>query len=149
MLYRALYYILNLEIKLQNDTGWWAAAVVDGDMYQIVGWASTVVNNTNVATLNAVEFTATRTSFSMTAGPMDINASFINPLEVRLYLVPEVYMSLTRSFKPSDLVRQSMPFTYFTMTAASNDGNAHDLRLYSDVALREYPLPESLNFTNA
>ena len=57
---------------------------MDGTSYQIVGNAVATVNNTTPATLKAVEFTATRTSFTLTAGAMDINASFINPLEVRV-----------------------------------------------------------------
>lgn len=36
--------------------------------------------------------------------------------------------------QPSDLVRQSMPFSYLSMTAESNDGNAHDVQVYSDVS---------------
>ena len=33
-----------------------------------------------------------------------------------------------------DMVRQSMPFSYFTMSAESNDGNNHTLRMYSDIS---------------
>lgn len=35
--------------------------------------------------------------------------------------------------QPDDLVRQSMPFSYLYINTASNDGNAHNVRLYSDI----------------
>lgn len=56
------------------------SAIIDGTQYLLTGWADTV--NVTLATLNSVEFTATRTSFVLTAGPMVLNASFISPIEV-------------------------------------------------------------------
>lgn len=35
--------------------------------------------------------------------------------------------------QPEDLVRQSMPFSYLYVTAESSDGDAHIVRLYSDI----------------
>lgn len=40
---------------------------------------------------------------------------------------------LTVSIQPEDLVRQSMPFSYLYVTAKSNDGDTHNVRLYSDI----------------
>ena len=36
-------------------------------------------------------------------------------------------------FKALDLGRQSLPFVYFYINVTSNDGNTHDVRLYSDI----------------
>ena len=41
------------------------------------------INNISLAEQTAVEFTATRTSVIFIAGAMQINASFITPIEVR------------------------------------------------------------------
>ena len=49
------------------------------------------IPNVEIANQTAVEFTATRTSFIFNAGPMQINASFISPVEVSncmLRLIP-------------------------------------------------------------
>ncbi|KAL5536139.1 hypothetical protein ACEPAF_4244 [Sanghuangporus sanghuang] len=95
-------------------TGWYASAVVDDQAYMIMGGAT--IPNVQNANQTAVEFTATRTSFIFNAGPMQINASFISPVE------------------PSDILRQSLPFSYLSMSASSTDGNVHNLRMYSDIS---------------
>ncbi|KAL5533554.1 hypothetical protein ACEPAG_14 [Sanghuangporus baumii] len=90
--------------------GWYSSVVVDGTPYKLL--AETNVPEIALANQTAVEFSATRTSFIFTAGPMQINMSFISPIE------------------PADLVRQSVPFSYITMSASSIDGNAHDVRMF-------------------
>ncbi|THH06834.1 hypothetical protein EW145_g3808 [Phellinidium pouzarii] len=94
--------------------GWYASVVVDGQGYRIMGAAN--IPNVTEANQTAVEFTPTRTSLLFSAGPMQINATFLNPIE------------------PTDLVRQSLPFSYFYLSATSTDGNAHTLRMYSDIS---------------
>ena len=39
--------------------------------------------------------------------------------------------------KPADWVRQSIPFSYLSFEAASNDGEAHHVQVYSDVSAGE------------
>jgi hypothetical protein len=34
----------------------------------------------------------------------------------------------------SDLVKQSMPFSYMALTAAPNDGKSHTVQVYSDIS---------------
>ncbi|KAI5119765.1 hypothetical protein M0805_009236 [Coniferiporia weirii] len=94
-------------------TSWSALVLVDGEVYRILGDVYTA--NITQANQTAVEFTPTSTTFVLTAGQVQINATFLNPIE------------------PADLVRQSLPFSYFYMSAASLDGNPHNLRMYSDV----------------
>lgn len=36
--------------------------------------------------------------------------------------------------QPSDWVRQSMPFSYLSLEATSNDGQAHNVQVYSDIS---------------
>ena len=37
-------------------------------------------------------------------------------------------------FQPDDLVKQSIPFSYMTLSAASTDGIAHSVQVYSDIS---------------
>ena len=37
-------------------------------------------------------------------------------------------------FQPDDLVKQSIPFSYIVLSAASTDGNPHTVQVYSDIS---------------
>ena len=65
--------------------GWYSSVVIDGTAYRIMGAAP--IDNVTNADQTAVEFTATRTSFIFDAGPMQINASFISPIEVHIFTI--------------------------------------------------------------
>ena len=41
--------------------------------------------------------------------------------------------------QPSDLVKQSLPFSYFFVEAASNDNQFHNVELYSDISAGTQP----------
>ena len=56
---------------------------VDGQSYQLLG-ASTVANYT-AANQKSVLFTPTRTSFLLTAGTVDVNMTFLSPIEVSIH----------------------------------------------------------------
>ncbi|KAI5119766.1 hypothetical protein M0805_009237 [Coniferiporia weirii] len=94
--------------------GWYASVTVDEQAYQVLGNSN--LPNVTVANQTAVEFTPTTTTFVLIAGNMQINLTFLSPIE------------------PTDLVRQSLPFSYFYMTATSLDGNPHTVRMYSDIS---------------
>ena len=36
--------------------------------------------------------------------------------------------------QPSDLVKQSLPFSYLALAAAPNDGKSHSVQVYSDIS---------------
>lgn len=36
--------------------------------------------------------------------------------------------------QPDDLVKQSIPFSYLAVSAASNDGGSHSVQVYSDIS---------------
>lgn len=38
------------------------------------------------------------------------------------------------SFQPADPVNQSLPFSYLSVAAASNDGQSHTVQVYSDIS---------------
>ncbi|KAN0137090.1 protein of unknown function (DUF1793) domain containing protein [Lactarius tabidus] len=83
---------------------------VDNITYSAVGYARTVpilplLNNTMVY--------PTQTELIMEAGSMQINLTFLNPIE------------------PGDWVKQSIPFSYLSLTAKSLDGAAHAVQVYS------------------
>ncbi|KAH9035864.1 hypothetical protein EDB84DRAFT_1269293 [Lactarius hengduanensis] len=70
----------------------------------------TDVNLTNVA------ISPTQTMLTAEAGPMQINLTFLNPIE------------------PKDWVKQSIPLSYLSLTAKSLDGAAHAVQVYSDLS---------------
>ena len=42
--------------------------------------------------------------------------------------------TITNSSKPRDIPRQSLPFSYITLSVASTDGDAHDVKIYTDIS---------------
>ncbi|KAH8980364.1 hypothetical protein EDB86DRAFT_3107620 [Lactarius hatsudake] len=87
---------------------------VDNSTYLFLGNASTV--NTTVNLTN-VTVSPTQTKLTAEAGPMQINLTFLNPIE------------------REDWVKQSIPFSYMSLTAESLDGTAHAVQVYSDLNL--------------
>ncbi|KAI0267463.1 hypothetical protein BC834DRAFT_842651 [Gloeopeniophorella convolvens] len=86
---------------------------VDGLTYSFlgdVGGINVTVNLTNTLV------TPTQTVVTAVAGPLQVNLTFLNPIE------------------PGDFVKQSIPFSYMSLTAKSLDGNAHSVQVYSDVS---------------
>ncbi|KAH9009217.1 hypothetical protein EDB83DRAFT_2300895, partial [Lactarius deliciosus] len=87
---------------------------VDNSTYLFLGNASTVNTTVN---LTDVAVSPTQTKLTAEAGPMQINLTFLNPIE------------------HEDWVKQSIPFSYMTLTAESLDGTAHAMQVYSDLNL--------------
>ncbi|KLO15788.1 hypothetical protein SCHPADRAFT_938385 [Schizopora paradoxa] len=96
-----------------DQVTWTCVVIVDKNPYLITG--PTMPPKASSASQTAIEFTATKTIISLTAGPVVVNVTFLSPIT------------------PSDLVRQSMPFAYFYVDISSADGFPHDVRIYSDV----------------
>ncbi|EKM54251.1 uncharacterized protein PHACADRAFT_146023 [Phanerochaete carnosa HHB-10118-sp] len=70
----------------------------------------------NFSVLNNIQITPTRTVMSITSGPIDLNITYLSPIE------------------PTDPVKQSFPFSYVSLTATSNDGQPHAVQVYSDIS---------------
>ena len=66
------------------------------------------------------EYTSTRSSFVMdVAGVVEMNITFLS------------------SITPTDLMRQSLIFSYVDVSVTSTDGAAHDVQLYTDITARK------------
>ena len=65
---------------------------------------------------------------------MQVNLTFLNPIEVRFHSIFYFQCPHTHHFKPRDWVKQSIPFSYLTFTANSLDGASHAVQVYSDVS---------------
>ncbi|KAA1474523.1 hypothetical protein DENSPDRAFT_860385 [Dentipellis sp. KUC8613] len=93
--------------------GWQGYIRVDGITYSFLG---DFPDNQIVTNISAMTITPTRTTWSLAAGPMNVNVTFFSPIE------------------PGDWVRQSIPFSYLYVEAASTDGNQHSVQVYSDIS---------------
>ncbi|KAI0779898.1 DUF1793-domain-containing protein [Fomes fomentarius] len=96
--------------------GWAGFANVDGASYCWMGVPAVPATVFNKAVQKSVQITATKTVFVMTAGPVDLTVTFLSPIE------------------PSNLVNQSFPFSYYAISAASNDGQPHKVQVYADIS---------------
>jgi hypothetical protein len=108
---------------------------VDGTAYSILGRAiynfATQPNISDAGVSNRV-LTPTQVTLTAQAGPMQINVSFLNPVEVRLEIIQFIESRPTHPIQPGDWVRQSIPFSYLSIAAKSLDGSAHKMEVYSD-----------------
>ncbi|KAK0500754.1 hypothetical protein EDD18DRAFT_1434674 [Armillaria luteobubalina] len=94
----------------ENKTlGWSGSIRVDGTTFPLWGQFGPATNL-------SFEVTPTRTVFSLHANTMDVNVTFLSPIE------------------PSNLVLQSLPFSYVYTDVESNDGQEHSIQLYSDIS---------------
>ncbi|TFY68763.1 hypothetical protein EVG20_g3433 [Dentipellis fragilis] len=93
--------------------GWQGYIRVDGTTYSFLG---AFPDNELIMNISAMTITPTRTIWSLAAGPMIVNVTFFSPIE------------------PGDWVRQSIPFSYLYVEAASVDGNQHSVQVYSDIS---------------
>ncbi|EIW62026.1 DUF1793-domain-containing protein [Trametes versicolor FP-101664 SS1] len=96
--------------------GWAGFAKVDGVTFNWLGTPAVAGTTFNKATQKSLQFTSTQSIFVMTAGPVDLTVTFLSPVE------------------PSDPVNQSLPLSYYSVSAASNDGKAHSVQIYTDIS---------------
>ncbi|KAI9513395.1 hypothetical protein F5148DRAFT_1278777 [Russula earlei] len=92
--------------------GWVVLVRVDGLTYSFLGNEPSVNGTAN---LTNIMITPTQTVVTAQVGQMQLNLTFLNPIE------------------PRDWVKQSIPFSYTAFTAKSLDGSAHAVQVYSDV----------------
>lgn len=96
--------------------GWAGFIKVDGAAYSWMGNANVAGASFSKAAQKSSHFTATQSTFVLSAGPVDLTVNFLSPVE------------------PTDLVKGSLPFAYIALSAASTDGAAHSVQLYSDIS---------------
>ncbi|KAJ2937077.1 hypothetical protein H1R20_g6, partial [Candolleomyces eurysporus] len=83
---------------------------VDGRLYGLLG-----TGGGNETTIQATYITATQTIFTLRTGPVDLNLTFLSPIET------------------SDWARQSLPLSYLSIDVTSRDGSAHSVQFYAHV----------------
>ncbi|KAF8217987.1 DUF1793-domain-containing protein [Mycena galopus ATCC 62051] len=96
-----------------NTLGWAGYVKVDGVAYTYLGVPSIAAT---VATQTAMEFTSTQSIFTLTAGGVTLTVTFLSPIET------------------TDLVKGSLPFSYMTVSAVSNNGASHTVEVYTDIS---------------
>ncbi|KAJ6520970.1 hypothetical protein DFH09DRAFT_1251159 [Mycena vulgaris] len=92
----------------------WAGFVkVDGQSYSFLGAASVPDVSVKQATQKSFQFTSTRSIFVLSAGPVDLTVTFL---------------------KSPTWSKCRSPLSYMQVSAASTDGAAHAVQVYSDVS---------------
>ncbi|KAJ7283979.1 DUF1793-domain-containing protein [Mycena rebaudengoi] len=96
--------------------GWAGFVKVDGRAFSFMGTPNVPGGTFTKATQRSSKFTSTQSIFVLSAGPVDITVTFLSPVE------------------PNDLIKQSIPFSYLAVSAASTDGAAHTVQVYTDIS---------------
>jgi hypothetical protein len=114
--------------------GWSVLVRIDGLTYSFLGAViPSIINGTVNDT--SITVTPTQTIVAGRAGPMQVNLTFLNPIEVRFHSINCIFhCPHTYHLKPKDWVKQSIPFSYLAFTANSLDGAHHSVQVYSDVS---------------
>ncbi|KAF4619311.1 hypothetical protein D9613_005332 [Agrocybe pediades] len=96
--------------------GWAGFVKVDGKAFSFLGTPNVPGATFAQAVQKSSKFTSTQSIFVLSAGPVDLTITFLSPVE------------------PTDLVKQSIPFSYMAVSAASTDGASHSVQVYSDIS---------------
>lgn len=115
---------IDLQTKLAIDMprrgqilGWTGLIRVDNTSYT---WMGAPAPLPTVVTQTSFEYTSTGSTFVMdVAGLVEMNITFLSPVT------------------PTDLMRQSLTFSYVDVSVTSTDGAAHDVQLYTDITARK------------
>ncbi|KAJ5385872.1 hypothetical protein N7509_008413 [Penicillium cosmopolitanum] len=102
----------NAQFWAGNNLVWSVIARVDGKTYNLFGVASPN-DETQSATVTAATYTSTHSTFTVTAGSRQFTLDFFSPVS------------------PKNYVRQSLPFSYLTVTVTA--GNSASVQVYTDI----------------
>lgn len=103
----------NAQFWAGNALVWSVIARVDGSAYNLFGVASPN-DGTESGTVTAATYTSTHSTFTVTAGSRTFTLDFFSPVSPKNYL------------------RQSLPFSYLTVTVAA--GDSASVQIYSDIS---------------
>ncbi|KAL1964735.1 hypothetical protein VTN77DRAFT_6602 [Rasamsonia byssochlamydoides] len=95
-----------------NDLIWSVIARVDGTAYSLLGVTDSV-SNVQAAEVLSAKYTSTHSTFTLQAGSVTFTLDFLSPVA------------------PWDYVRQSLPFSYLTVTVAG--ATSQTIQIYSDI----------------
>ncbi|KAI0309755.1 hypothetical protein OF83DRAFT_1071555 [Amylostereum chailletii] len=110
--------------------GWTGLIKVDNGTTYLWSGNTGTMPGTNDTAVKYFTVTPTRTIFTIEAGPLELNITYLSPIE------------------PDDFVKQSIPFAYLTFEARSTDGSPHHMQVYTGITGGESPsslLHKSLN----
>ena len=93
---------------------WSVLARVDGQAYSLFG-VPDPGTGVEAASLEDAAYTSTHTTFTLSAGPAQFVLDFLSPIA------------------PLDYLRQSLPFSYLTVSASGSEGASPDIQVYSDI----------------
>ncbi|KAJ5924286.1 hypothetical protein N7466_008473 [Penicillium verhagenii] len=103
----------NAQFWYGNTLVWTVIARVEGTTYNLFGVASPN-DDTTSGTVTAATYTSTHSTFTVTAGSRSFILDFFSPVSPKNYL------------------RQSLPFSYLTVTLAAGDSSS--VQIYSDIS---------------
>ncbi|KAI0312205.1 hypothetical protein OF83DRAFT_1067589 [Amylostereum chailletii] len=95
--------------------GWTGLVKVDNGTTYLWSGSTYTVAGTNDTVVKYFTVTPTRTIFTIQAGPLELNITYLSPIE------------------PDDFVKQSIPFSYLAFEARSTDGSPHHMQVYTGV----------------
>ncbi|KAI0312550.1 hypothetical protein OF83DRAFT_1031803, partial [Amylostereum chailletii] len=95
--------------------GWTCLVKVDNGTTYLWSGDTSTVPGTNDTILKQFTITPTRTIFTLEAGPLELNITYLSPIE------------------PDDFIRQSIPFSYLAFEARSTDGSPHHMQVYTGI----------------
>ncbi|KAJ5108304.1 hypothetical protein N7456_004979 [Penicillium angulare] len=103
----------NAQFWAGNTLVWSVIARVDDTTYNLFGVASPN-DGTKSGTVTVATYTSTHSTFTVTAGSRSFTLDFFSPVSPKNYL------------------RQSLPFSYLTVTVAAGDSSS--VQIYSDIS---------------
>ena len=102
----------NPQFWFGNDLTWSVMARVDGKAYSLFGVAGPH-DGAKSGTVTKAFYTSTHSTFTVTAGSREFTLDFFSPVSPKNYL------------------RQSLPFSYLTVTLSAGDSSS--VQIYSDI----------------
>ena len=97
------------------EVGWAGLIQVDNTTYEWLGYPSSALANIESVITESIEYTVTKSVFTISAGKVGVNVTFLTPITL------------------DDLRRQSLPASYMSLSFWSLDKKKHSVSLYSDV----------------
>ncbi|EME88080.1 uncharacterized protein MYCFIDRAFT_128594 [Pseudocercospora fijiensis CIRAD86] len=99
-----------------EEVGWEGVIVVDGISYEYLGAGFRDLPAHLRRLVSDVVYDSSSSVCTLTAGPVEVKASFLSPV------------------LPNDLCRTSVPLSYLNTSWTSLDGHSHNVKLYADVS---------------
>jgi hypothetical protein len=97
------------------EVGWSGLLQVDNRIYEWLGYPSSALANVESVVTESVEYTATKTVYTLSAGKVGVNVTFLTPITL------------------DDLPRQALPASYLSISFWSLDKKSHHVALYTDI----------------